>query len=462
MKFQAIATVFLWATVTLPDPVFAQERPMNLHELYNLCSQFPSNSICKGFETPIPLDERTGVEAQCKVHWGFPQYSTPCKVDATPTGLTIYAEQGEPIADIGQKRGTLVLQIALERLFSAHRDSETQALDSIILAEYTFEFGVFLESNSDRLNRTGFVQILTEKEAFATYLQQIFDRSILDGDRVSSAQPREEFSTSRSPVADAVSQLLTTKECVRCDLRGADLQNANLNNSNLEGANLQGANLQNANLETAYLVGANLEKADLRNANLRHANLAMAFLPEARLDRAKMKNINLQGATLKSANLEGGQLSPANVKNADLRNANLTNANLERANLTDSNLTGANLERANLQNSYFVRSNLTNANLQQAKLQTSPIDPLDRPSFMEANLTNANLADADLRNANFNFANLNGANLTASNLENVWLLGADLREANLTQTKLEKAYLNGANLCGALLPSGNRDRQGCL
>lgn len=461
MKFKALATILLWATASLPDPVVAEERPMSLNELYNLCSQFPENSSCEGFEIPIPLDERPGVEAQCKVHWGFPQYSAPCKIDVTGSALTIYAESGEPIAALDRKRGTIEISIENDRRFSTYHHSETKVADSIILTEYQSEFGVWQESQNEQLNRTGFVQILTDKEQLAIYLQKTFERSQIENQLFWQAWGLEPTLTSKSEVVGRVSELLTTKECVRCDLRGADLQNADLENANLEGANLQGANLKNANLETAYLVGANLEKADLSDANLRHANLAMALLPEATLQRSKMKNVNLQGSILKSANLQDAQLSPANVQNADLSDANLKNANLERANFTNSNLQSANLESANLQNSYFVRSNLTGANLQQAQLQTSLVNQLENPSFLNANLTNANLENADLRNTNFNFANLRAANLTASNLENSWMMGANLREANFTQTKLEKAHLNGANLCDAILPSGNRARQTC-
>ncbi len=60
-----------------------------------------------------------------------------------------------------------------------------------------------------------------------------------------------------------VQQLLNTRECPGCDLRGADLRGAHLIGADLRKANLQGANLEEANLEGADLTDANLEGANL-------------------------------------------------------------------------------------------------------------------------------------------------------------------------------------------------------
>jgi uncharacterized protein YjbI with pentapeptide repeats len=57
-------------------------------------------------------------------------------------------------------------------------------------------------------------------------------------------------------VADNVKRLKDTRECQRCDLRGADLTSANLYGARLQGANLEGAILTDANLELANLTGA--------------------------------------------------------------------------------------------------------------------------------------------------------------------------------------------------------------
>ncbi len=105
---------------------------------------------------------------------------------------------------------------------------------------------------------------------------------------------------------DPIRQLLSTKQCDRCNLEraglvlskldGAGLASANLRAANLGRASLQNANLQNANLQGAVLYGANLFGADLRGADLRGADLRGAYLGKAQFEGAQLENANLEGA----------------------------------------------------------------------------------------------------------------------------------------------------------------------
>lgn len=101
-------------------------------------------------------------------------------------------------------------------------------------------------------------------------------------------------------------QLLSTKQCPRCDLSGAglvfsDLTGANLFAANLVRANLSQANLSGANLSNANLTGASLSSTNLAGANLRNANLT---------------GVDLRGAYLTGADMEGAELTGANLKGA--------------------------------------------------------------------------------------------------------------------------------------------------
>lgn len=101
-------------------------------------------------------------------------------------------------------------------------------------------------------------------------------------------------------------RLLSTRECVGCDLfqaglvygdlAGANLQNADLSGANLSRANLRNANLRNANLTGAILNSANLTGADLTGANLTGANLQEAYLSGANLADAILEGTNFQRA----------------------------------------------------------------------------------------------------------------------------------------------------------------------
>ena len=68
-------------------------------------------------------------------------------------------------------------------------------------------------------------------------------------------------------------KLLSTKECVGCDLSGADLSGLDLREADLTKAKMKKTNLTRANLTEAKLTRANLTEANLTQAKLRKANL---------------------------------------------------------------------------------------------------------------------------------------------------------------------------------------------
>jgi hypothetical protein len=113
-------------------------------------------------------------------------------------------------------------------------------------------------------------------------------------------------------------QLLETRFCPGCDLRGA----------NLSGAHLIGVDLRDANLTGANLTNINLEGADLTGANLTSANLEGAFL-----NQAEFNDANLSGANLTNANLVQAQLDGANLLNADLTGSEFAIPTLQTAEL---------------------------------------------------------------------------------------------------------------------------------
>jgi serine/threonine protein kinase len=102
--------------------------------------------------------------------------------------------------------------------------------------------------------------------------------------------------------------LISTKECIRCDLR-----NVNLSGMDLSGANLSESNLNGANLSNIVLTHANLSDAMLQEVNLSNSNLS-----KANLSRSDLTNANLSNSVLNGANLASAILQDTNFKNADM------------------------------------------------------------------------------------------------------------------------------------------------
>ena len=109
----------------------------------------------------------------------------------------------------------------------------------------------------------------------------------------------------RAENPDHIRQLLSTKQCQRCDLSGAglvrvqlpaaNLQQSDFSRANLSQANFASANLQGARLAGSSLAGANLSGADLTGADLRNADLRGAILTGARLDSADLTGAAVMG-----------------------------------------------------------------------------------------------------------------------------------------------------------------------
>jgi uncharacterized protein YjbI with pentapeptide repeats len=127
------------------------------------------------------------------------------------------------------------------------------------------------------------------------------------------------FTTLHSPLPgyaenlDHTRQLLSTRQCARCDLSRAglvfaDLTGANLMQANLSQANLSRANLQGADLRGANLIGVSFNGAILVGAKLDGANLSGADLRGAYVDGA-----SFQGAIVDGAYLQGTVGLPASV-----------------------------------------------------------------------------------------------------------------------------------------------------
>ena len=73
-------------------------------DLFNLCSKFPYNSKCKGYEAPIPLDNRLGEESRCLL--GNKEELQNCKIYIDEKSLKMYVETGDKLDILDGDRDT--------------------------------------------------------------------------------------------------------------------------------------------------------------------------------------------------------------------------------------------------------------------------------------------------------------------------------------------------------------------
>ena len=249
-------------------------------------------------------------------------------------------------------------------------------------------------------------------------------------------------------------KLKATKECNKCDLRGADLSRLDIYWAKLTEANLSGANLTNANLGGARLIGANLTGANLTGANL----------SRTRLQWANLKGANLSEADLRYANLISADLTNANLEGANLEGANLKNANLEGANLSEANLTGAKLTVQTVEVSGLIEFllgilgsavkggiNLTEIHIEEANLEEAETDLIRLLIVLvdtEANLFKADMEDERVvgSRSRITWELLANVNLSRFDPENLVLADVNLGEEQTNHIRHLLGLVAGANL----------------
>ena len=431
--------------------VWAEE--LSLDELYKLCSSFPFNSRCEGFEAPVPLDDREGTQVNCGLDLSQVDASGNCRIVLEDNTLVVYAEEGDPIEALDNQKGSREIRLSFDQIFSTalriwEREVDATAFfvgGTLYIQRNEAEYGGF---ERDYVPGDGDEREGRGKEDFSEVAIGFVDSPETDGHRsnILRITATEEFgaylleqvgtgeissivttlTTPQLSVADPRQQLMDTNACVRCDLSDVDLSDVDLDKANLEGAVLAGANLSGADFSGAYLVGA-----DLRGANLPETDFSRAKLGLANLAGATMEAVDLHAASLPLANLQDATMAKAELGGVHLAGANLTNVDLTEADLTEFTSTGF-IPFLGLQR-FRLFANLRGDNLSGSVLTMADFD-------------DAVLADATLV----------GANLAGANLNDVALRGADLTGATVAEEDLAEA-----RLCGAIMPSGDVFTDGC-
>ena len=105
-------------------------------DLFNLCSRFPHNSKCQGYEAPISLENRSGNEAKCLIN-GQEEIEA-CKINLTAESVTFYLETGDGLNILDGKKDTKEVVILLTAIKSFTYSERKKTDVGSVLA-----FGVF-------------------------------------------------------------------------------------------------------------------------------------------------------------------------------------------------------------------------------------------------------------------------------------------------------------------------------
>jgi hypothetical protein len=129
-------TVALGSVMSVVQPSLA----ISEEELYDLCSQYPYNVQCEGYDIPIPLNRRDGEEGLCAVNMQDIALTDRCKVLIGDESLTVYLEQGEAIAPLDDQRRTEEFTMELNSV-AALTYREDESVNQNRLISNTLLFG---------------------------------------------------------------------------------------------------------------------------------------------------------------------------------------------------------------------------------------------------------------------------------------------------------------------------------
>jgi hypothetical protein len=86
-------------------------RAMDSEDLYKLCSEFPYNSACKGYEAPVALEKRSGQVAGCVFKTAQVETKGACKINFENDEIKLYHEFGQGLSVLNNQRATQTVKI---------------------------------------------------------------------------------------------------------------------------------------------------------------------------------------------------------------------------------------------------------------------------------------------------------------------------------------------------------------
>ena len=136
-----IASLALLSIVP-PAAQASEGKPLVGEDLYQLCSSFPLNSQCKGYEIPVALDDRPGMAGGCLFLVNQVEKKGDCKIAVSDAEIVIYQENAEKLKVLKDRAPTRIIKIIPSEIsrFEYREDTQNRTGARIV---NTLLFGVW-------------------------------------------------------------------------------------------------------------------------------------------------------------------------------------------------------------------------------------------------------------------------------------------------------------------------------
>ena len=209
-------TTTVLATTSLTSFILAASRSVQAIpevDLYTLCTKFPLNSRCEGYEPPVSLKQRSGHEGICALTSSETDLSGKCKISLTEGIITAYIEQGDRLAVLDDQRPTQEITVAASNVATLTYQEGKKANVGRIIGN-TLLFGVLgaIFTKPDKISQidvgftpasdSGMTQVLTlvtERELGLTLKSNLEQLTGIFAETPPEAEPEPEAATADNP-----------------------------------------------------------------------------------------------------------------------------------------------------------------------------------------------------------------------------------------------------------------------
>ncbi len=137
-----VTSLVLWSMLPPIGARASEAKPLIGEDLYQLCSSFPFNSQCKGYEIPVALDDRPGIAGFCLFLVNQVEKKGDCKVVASDNEILIYQEIDGKLKMLKDRASTRMVKITPSEVSRFEYREDTQDRSGARIVN-TLLFGVW-------------------------------------------------------------------------------------------------------------------------------------------------------------------------------------------------------------------------------------------------------------------------------------------------------------------------------
>jgi len=244
---------------------------------------------------------------------------------------------------------------------------------------------------------------------------------------------------------DQLNQLLTTRKCQSCNLRGVvisfkDLQGADLTRAYLSNSTIDNVNFNNARFDNVEWIDANISSTSLKSASfdktiLNGSTFLFADFSNAILTNASSTNLNFLSCAFRYTSFSYSGGYDGKWDNSDFSNATFYSTEINNVTCKNTKMTG---------------TVFSNVRLFKVDFRGSVMDSLklnNSTAILRCDFTRNRMRYAEFTNIYHQISLFENCDFTGSKITNSELPLSDFRGSNLSNSFWDNVVLDEADMC---------------